>query len=278
MKQDINEEKMLAALERANAIIDMHAPLVWQMWKLRKEEYLPWVHEPFSYAGTHQKDAQLFGWSFLEPLTKTSWYVIPLVWIPIATYFMYPFMSTASISASILAFAAGLFVWTFFEYSVHRLVFHLDDLVPDAPFALLLHFLLHGIHHKIPMDRYRLVMPPVLFAALASTGWFLFVPIFQPLLGDILFRAVFGAVLIGYVLYDMMHYSQHHIAFSKGSYLANMKAYHMKHHYSGQQNYGFGITSKFWDFMFGTVLDMNKKFSVKEEAQVYAIDETLKSE
>jgi 4-hydroxysphinganine ceramide fatty acyl 2-hydroxylase len=56
--------------------------------------------------------------------------------------------------------------------------------MPDRPFFLMLHFLLHGIHHYLPMDRYvvpthrhlqwifsqdcslRLVMPPILFGAL----------------------------------------------------------------------------------------------------------------
>ncbi|RMD43781.1 hypothetical protein DV735_g1388, partial [Chaetothyriales sp. CBS 134920] len=44
-----------------------------------------------------------------------------------------------------------------------RFLFHLDKFLPDHPYALTLHFVLHGIHHYLPMDRYRLVMPPALF-------------------------------------------------------------------------------------------------------------------
>ena len=33
-----------------------------------------------------------------------------------------------------------------------------------------------------------------------------------------------------------------------------MKTYHMKHHYGGQPHVGFGITTKFWDKVFGTEL------------------------
>ena len=33
-----------------------------------------------------------------------------------------------------------------------------------------------------------------------------------------------------------------------------MKRYHMKHHFSGQQNLAYGITSKVWDTVFGTLL------------------------
>ena len=61
----------------------------------------------------------------------------------------------------------GNLFWTFIEYVMHRFLFHLDDLLPDHPYALTLHFLLHGIHHYVPMDRLRLVMPPILFFALS---------------------------------------------------------------------------------------------------------------
>lgn len=35
----------------------------------------------------------------------------------------------------------------------------------------MLHFLLHGFHHYLPMDKYRLVMPPSLFIILAAPFW-----------------------------------------------------------------------------------------------------------
>lgn len=40
----------------------------------------------------------------------------------------------------------------------------------------------------------------------------------------------------------------------QGSYLAEMKTYHMKHHYAGLHHVGYGITSKLWDLVFGTEL------------------------
>ena len=144
--------------------------------------------------------------------------------------------------------------------------------MPDHGAALLLHFLLHGIHHKVPMDRYRLVMPPVLFAALATSGgsalWLLAA---AGGMSPRLFNALFASVLVGYVAYDMMHYSQHHVRFSPKSYLGGMKTYHMKHHFSGQQNVGFGITTTLWDRVFGTLLDVRKR-NDDEAAQRFAID------
>lgn len=34
---------------------------------------------------------------------------------------------------------------------MHRFLFHIDEYLPDHPAALTLHFLLHGIHHYIPV-------------------------------------------------------------------------------------------------------------------------------
>lgn len=48
------------------------------------------------------------------------------------------------------------------EYGLHRWLFHLDEYLPNHPVAILTHFLLHGVHHIVPMDPYRLVFPPVM--------------------------------------------------------------------------------------------------------------------
>ena len=34
--------------------------------------------------------------------------------------------------------------------------------MPDNRVCITLHFLMHGIHHYLPMDKLRLVMPPLL--------------------------------------------------------------------------------------------------------------------
>lgn len=47
----------------------------------------------------------------------------------------------------------------------------------------------------------------------------------------------------------MLDYTHHGIP--AGGYLKQMKSYHLDHHYK-QFNTGFGITSKFWDIVFGT--------------------------
>lgn len=80
--------------------------------------------------------------------------------------------------------------------------------LPDNRVGITLHFLLHGIHHYLPMDKYRLVMPPTLFVILATPFW--------KLAHTVFFYNWYAAVTVfcggvfGYVCYDMTHYFLHH--------------------------------------------------------------------
>ena len=105
--------------------------------------------------------------------TLTGWYTVPTVWLPIALFLFFrsaaqfagintPVTSPSSplaIPASGYAqaapcFALGVVIWTLLEYTLHRFLFHVDEWLPDHPAFLTLHFLLHGVHHYLPMDRY----------------------------------------------------------------------------------------------------------------------------
>ena len=46
------------------------------------------------------------------------------------------------------------------------------------------------------------------------------------------------------------------------SFYQALKKYHLKHHFADYQN-GFGVTSRFWDWVFGTELDMGQPKIVK---------------
>ena len=122
------------------------------------EHYDEWVHSPVN------KKLRLFGPEVLEVLTKSPWWLIPLVWIPSIFYIVYlsmigaetyiPTLSPAP-PAGPLAVAAilplGVLAWTFIEYTLHRFVFHLR--VPHTGFLskilIPFHFAIHGQHHKV---------------------------------------------------------------------------------------------------------------------------------
>ena len=138
--------------------IDVTKPMLHQVWSgnFSKEFYLKQVHIP-----RHAKDSPLiFGNPVLEVFSKTPWWVIPIFWTPIISYCMTRCLEENSVGALMPLFALGLLSWTLIEYTLHRFLFHLDDLVPNHRFFITLHFLLHGVHHFLPMDRYS---PSILY-------------------------------------------------------------------------------------------------------------------
>ncbi|KAI8366105.1 uncharacterized protein BYT42DRAFT_608695 [Radiomyces spectabilis] len=231
---------------KRNQFLDLRKALVPQMFRARftKEFYLEQVHKPRYLS----KPAIFFGHPLLEPLSKTAWYMVPIIWLPYTGYHLWKSLAFSMPVATGMSFALGVLIWTLLEYVLHRFLFHLDDLLPDHQIAFLLHFTLHGFHHYLPMDRLRLVMPPALACVLAyplvSLGHFLFPPMVA--------HGVIAGGFFGYILYDMTHYYLHH-AKVISLHFREMKKYHMAHHYKNYED-GYGITSKIWDYCFGTVL------------------------
>ncbi|EYE98921.1 fatty acid alpha-hydroxylase [Aspergillus ruber CBS 135680] len=249
-EEDLSIETDITKDYQQHKFLDLNKPLLMQLWNsgFSKQFYLEQIHRPRHYRGGDS--APLFG-NFLEPLSKTAWYVVPIMWLPCIAYGTtvgLSGMSSASAGAGYWAF--GLFFWTLIEYVMHRFLFHIDTLLPDNRVGITLHFLLHGIHHYLPMDKYRLVMPPTLFVLLAAPFWkFAHSVIFYDWYAAVL--AYCGGVF-GYVCYDMTHYFLHHR--NLPSYYKSLKKYHLQHHFADFDN-GFGVTSRFWDRIFGTELE-----------------------
>lgn len=170
--EDLSKETDYAQDHKTHKFIDLNKPMLMQVWNsgFSKQFYLEQVHRPRHYKGGDS--APLFG-NFLEPLSKTPWYVVPTVWLPCITAGAYTAWTQLGTSLWATCFLAGLCIWTLVEYLLHRFLFHVDQYLPDHPAFLTLHFLLHGVHHYLPMDRLRLVMPPTLFIALAYPFWLL---------------------------------------------------------------------------------------------------------
>lgn len=97
------------------------------------------------------------------------------------------------------------------------------------------------------MDRMRLVFPPL--PGYVVHYVFIIIPMSWVIPENILYGMVAGE-LIGYVLYDMIHYYIHH-ATPKDYYFKDLKRYHMLHHYK-MGTTGFGVSNKLWDYVFGS--------------------------
>ena len=141
---------------------------------------------------------------------------------------------------------AGILVWTFTEYTLHRFVFHY---VPSNEWGKKLHFIVHGVHHDYPRDSKRLVMPPSVSIPLAAFFYWLFLM----LIGHIYLQPFFAGFLIGYMFYDTTHYAVHHFNMHNRFWLA-IKNHHMKHHYQDAAK-GFGVSQPTWDYIFKTDFD-----------------------
>lgn len=194
---------------------------------------------------------RLFRSDFLEFFTHIHPITIVIIWTPVVVYFLVRAVQGSAGHSRLFipfAFLLGLFVWTFIEYVMHRFVFHYR---PRNPWQAKVVFLFHGIHHKQPQCKTRLVMPPVVSIPLALMFYGLFYGVVGILLGSPQWVApLFSGAIFGYLLYDLTHYATHHFPMRRG-FLRFLKRYHLKHHYKtpGQR---FGVSSPLWDMVFGT--------------------------
>ncbi|KAK7613563.1 hypothetical protein BKA81DRAFT_362268 [Phyllosticta paracitricarpa] len=248
--EDLSKDTDHSADYKRHKFLDLNRPLFPQIWfgGFSKDFYLEQVHRPRHYKGG--ASAPLFG-NFLEPLSKTAWWVVPIVWLPPVAYGTWLASQHLPTVHFGLYWILGLCIWTLVEYCLHRFLFHLDDYLPDNRVGITLHFLLHGIHHYLPMDKYRLVMPPTLFAILATPFWKLAHTVF--FYNWYAATAVYCGGIFGYICYDLTHYFLHHR--NLPAYYRELKKYHLEHHFADYEN-GFGVTSKFWDRVFNTELQI----------------------
>jgi sterol desaturase/sphingolipid hydroxylase (fatty acid hydroxylase superfamily) len=195
---------------------------------------------------------RLFQSNALEFFTHIHPAVIVVIWAPVIVYFLAGAIATPAAGASLLyipaGLLAGLFLWTFAEYTLHRFVFHYRA---RGQWQERIIFLFHGIHHVQPHCKTRLVMPPVVSIPLALVFYGALHLIVGVALGAPHWVApMFAGLLIGYLIYDLTHYATHHLPMN-GRYLKFLKKYHMLHHFKTPDQ-RYGVSSPLWDWVFGT--------------------------
>lgn len=237
--------------------IDIEKPLVYQIFRQPQDNYI----EMCKTVSTINESLRFFKNSFLEMCSRTFWFVIPSIWLPVVFYNIYhgaigfaemkdthPFNSTARFVVG--NFLLGVFLWSFVEYIIHRFFFHFkEEWLPGFGQFRVLHFVAHTTHHVFPFDKFRLVFPPALAMLAFLFARFLFLLILKAPCAKILY----AGFIAGYIAYDMIHYHIHHSAVNEIAYLREMKRYHMKHHFRNS-TMGYGVSSKIWDSVFDTTL------------------------
>ncbi len=205
----------------------------------------------------HNKgQARLFRSRYLEYLTKANPLVIWGMYVPVIIVMLYISGDIIKLDMVriIFSFVAGIIFWTLFEYIAHRFLFHF---ISESEKAMKVVYILHGNHHEYPRDKERLFMPPVpsliaaitVFTLLYFTGRIFNIQEFV--------YSFFAGFLLGYLIYGSMHYAIH--AWNPPyKWMKSLWRNHHLHHYK-HGNKGFGVSSTFWDRLFGTMYDLKNE-------------------
>jgi sterol desaturase/sphingolipid hydroxylase (fatty acid hydroxylase superfamily) len=208
--------------------------------------------------------ARLFQNQYLEYLTKTHPIVIWGMYTPIIGFLLYMSYMQKGLSWGplLLSFLVGMFLWTLFEYAIHRFAFHF---ITENPRTQKVVYVMHGNHHEYPRDRERLFMPPVPSLILASVVFAAQYGLATLLGLQVYVFAAFPGFMLGYLIYGTMHYAIH--AWNPPyKWMKPLWRNHHMHHYKNQHQ-GFGVSSTLWDHVFGTMFDLSKEKEDKEKVK-----------
>ena len=189
---------------------------------------------------------RMFESDFLDFFSRTHPAAVPIVFVPVTLALCFRSVAHAGVTpgATLALLLGGIVFWSLAEYWLHRTFFHW---VPRGAWGERMHFLVHGVHHTWPKDKYRLVMPP----AVSIGVFFLSVGTFRALLGPALCWGFEAGFVIGYMTYDLTHYYIHHYN-PRSQYGLLLKKHHMLHHFKDHDS-RFGVSSRVWDHVFGTL-------------------------
>ncbi len=197
--------------------------------------------------------ATIFKNPFLEKLTKTtprSNIIVFGIAITIMIYIAIDLIELTVIQVCGL-FIFGVLFWTLTEYLLHRFVFHW---INEAKWSQRIHFIIHGNHHNFPGDEERLLMPPIPGLIMGGMLFVVFYCIFWLLGISQLTFGFFPGFFSGYLMYSFVHRATHVSRPPKR--FKHIWHHHSLHHYKYPDK-AFGVSSPFWDKVFGTMPPKN---------------------
>jgi sterol desaturase/sphingolipid hydroxylase (fatty acid hydroxylase superfamily) len=193
----------------------------------------------------HKGTTRMFRSNFLEWFSHVHPATPAVLFLPLVAFALYQALAThhAPLPATLAWFAGGYLLWTLFEYWFHRLFFHLQV---RGPRTARMYFFVHGVHHDYPWDRTRLVMPPSVSLTLGVIAYFLF----RLVWGPAAMWAPFGGFVLGYVLYDTIHWYVH-VGKPRSWAGKVLRREHLVHHFR-EWDSRFGVSCPWWDHVFRT--------------------------
>lgn len=190
--------------------------------------------------------ARLFKNPVLEYFTKSSLLESTISSIAISAiciwlgYWMGAQHSTKQVA---FWFLGGFAAWSFFEYVLHRYLFHIAETAFKG--SKRLQYIIHGVHHEYPNDAQRTLLPtlPKILFTIPFLG--LYILIFGK--AGAFFASGF---LMGYYVYSLIHFSIHR--FKAPKFLKPLWEHHHRHHHLNEDK-AFGVSSTLWDHVFNTM-------------------------
>ena len=137
----------------------------------------------------------------------------------------------------LVSVGVGAMSWTLIEYSFHRWLYHSVPVIRD----------LHAAHHAQP-NAY-IGAPPLIAIVL------ILLVFYAPVVSTSALAAsgLTSGMLLGYMAYMLVHHASHYWRSPASPWLRRARLHHaLHHHHSDAIN--FGITTAFWDQVFGTAL------------------------
>ena len=137
----------------------------------------------------------------------------------------------------LLAFGSGLLGWGLLEYIIHGFLSHRFQTFVTP---------LHWGHHREPRAVFTspLAWMPAAGLLGATLGW---------LLGWELGTAAWLGLLLGFARYERLHW-RIHFREPRNKREQRRREHHLAHHFGRPDQY-HGVTTRFWDRVFGTLPD-----------------------
>lgn len=177
-------------------------------------------------------------WERLTRAHPLSPYALHLPLAALATWLALRALPPATV---LLLLPLGALAWTFTEYWLHRLFFHMRA---DTPARRVTSFIVHRHHHAAPGDPDRIAATPAY-----SLGLLLLLFAVYSLAGPAARLALLAGTSLGYLAYERIHWQIHH-GRPRTALGRAVRRHHMRHHGDAAGNYG--ISSPLWDVVFRT--------------------------
>eukprot|EP01016_Furgasonia_blochmanni_P028627 TRINITY_DN3008_c0_g1_i3.p1 TRINITY_DN3008_c0_g1~~TRINITY_DN3008_c0_g1_i3.p1 ORF type:complete len:299 (-),score=70.69 TRINITY_DN3008_c0_g1_i3:256-1152(-) len=144
---------------------------------------------------------------------------------------------------------AGLALWSFVEYVLHRWVFHFALAKNKNSLAVKrLQFLIHGFHHALPRLRNKSLFAVMIELNVCAAGWALAFVLLDAWYASFIFVGMVSGVILSELLINFHFHSDNRIF---GRLIRKLETLHYNHHYKGECCYS--VINPYWDELFNTL-------------------------